>query len=416
VVESVDRGATWRPAGLAGRQIRWLAWGGGQLYAGVTEDGIHRLAVAGGDWTSASAGLPAASTILAFLADPRAPAALWASRDGGGLYRSTDGGASWAHAGPDLGDTLTQALAVDYATPGGILLGTAHAGVWGLRPNAAPTLAPTAVDARIEVVWPHDFAAVTDAKLANIGLRLLAPHSLLPPPCGWTPKVTVWQALNNEPAQPLGLATQRTIDGQPFAFWNLNDVDVSRANDPTNKLYFLVRVAGASTATSVWGHGADPRTYYPQPEAPSGSATGPLDAVDARIQIVWPHDAAGNEAPVTQAPLANVSVALFRHGTRLSAPVGWQPASLTLYGAWNWEVGRALATNATVVVRQAGVVAYPTWEFNDVPVARAADETNRLYLWVAAEGVETYTTVWAHGADARTFFPAKDEPVMGCVP
>jgi len=67
-------------------------------------------------------------------------------------------------------------------------------------------------------------------------------------------------------------------------------------------------------------------------------------------------------------------------------------------------------------VRKAGAITYPTWEFNNIPVDQATDSTNKLHLWVSIEGVDTYPSIWTHGADARTLFPAKDEPVQGCVP
>jgi len=417
VYETHDGGATWRLVGLEGQNVQWLADAladGGRMYAGVAEAGVLRWD--GATWSAASAGLPPRSTIIAFLSDPRAPGTLWAARDGGGLYRSTDRGLAWSNAANGLGDNLVQALAVDYAAPGGILLGTATAGVWALRSNVQPAPTPKAADARIEIVWPHDGAAVGEAGLANIGLRLFASGSLAPSPCGWTPRVTAWQATDANPAEPLGDATQRTVDSQPFPFWDLNDMDVSRARQPERKLYFMVRVAGIETATNVWAHAADPRTYFPQQDIPSGVASGPLDAIDARIQIVWPHDERGEGRPVADAVLANVAVALFKRGTRLSVPIGWQPAGLTLYGAWNQEVGRSLATEAVVQTRQAGAITYPIWEFNNVPVARAADPDNKLYLWVMVGGVETYPTIWTHGADARTFFPVKDEPIQGCVP
>ncbi len=212
---------------------------------------------------------------------------LWAARDGGGIYRSTDGGQRWENVATGVGENLAQALAVDFSVPDGVLMGTATAGVWALRPNIQPVTKATAVngragvDARIEVVWPHDFAPVTEADQANIGLRLFAPGSLVPPACGWQPKAIVWLAANTDPIAPLDSTEQRSVDGQPFPYWNLNDVDVSGANDPSQKLYFMVRVAGVDTATSVWAHGADPRTYFPQPDVPSGTATDGLDAVDA---------------------------------------------------------------------------------------------------------------------------------------
>jgi photosystem II stability/assembly factor-like uncharacterized protein len=438
VFESRDAGRSWRSVGLAGQPVRWLAAGfaaQGQppLYAGVVEDGVYRFD--GREWAAVSDGLPPRSTILALVADPRVPGLLWAARDGGGVYRSTDGGETWVNVAVGVGENLAQALAVDFSVSDGVLMGTATAGVWALRPNVQPAAKATAVstaksvngragvDARIEVVWPHDFAPVTEADQANIGLRLFAPGSLAPPACGWQPKTTVWQAANTDPAEPLDLAEQRSVDGQPFPYWNLNDVDVSRANDPSQKLYFMVRVEGVDTATSVWAHGADPRTYFPQPDVPSGTATGDLEAVDARIQIVWPHDGTGNPRSVREGTQANILVTFFKHGTRLSVPVGWQPAGLTLYGAWDQEVGKLLSSEAVVSTRQAGAIAYPVWEFNNIPVDRATlptdageGDSSTLYLWVLADGVQTYPNIWAHGADSRTYFPAMDEPIQGCVP
>ncbi len=205
------------------------------------------------------------------------------------------------------------------------------------------------------------------------------------------------------------------MDGQPFPYWEVSDVDVSAAKDPARKVYFLVGVGGIDTATSVWAHAADARTYFPEQEVPSGVATGAVDSVDARIQIVWPHDDQGAEAPVDKATRANVVVTLFKHGTRLSVPPSWQ-GPVKLYGAWNAEVGRPISTGARVSSRQAGVITYPVWEFDDIPVDRATDGSSRLYLWAVAEGAKSYPTVWAHGADSRTYFPAKDEPIAGCLP
>jgi photosystem II stability/assembly factor-like uncharacterized protein len=421
IFESTDGGQTWQSHGLAGLPVAWLVGDPSDrltLYAGVPGAGVYRYSSAaeGGSWQPASRGLPEGSTVRQLVPDARTRGMLWASRDGGGVYRSLDRGETWSNVAAGLGDNLATALAPDYTTAGGMLLGTATAGLWStrLRPQGSPP--PEAADARIEIVWPHDGLPVSEARLANIGLRLFLPGSLVPPPCSWTPTVTVWQAVDTEPAAPLDAARQRSVDGRPFPFWELNDANVRPANDPQHKLYYMVRVAGATTATSIWAHGADPRTYFPQQDVPSGLATDVVDAVDARIQVVWPHDGMGNPQPVDRATSANVAVALFKHGTRLSVPTSWQPARITLYGAWNQEIGRPLAREAQVQVRQSGAIVYPVWEFNNIPVARAMQGADRLYLWVSVDGVTTYPTVWSHGADARTYFPYKDEPIQGCTP
>jgi hypothetical protein len=313
-------------------------------------------------------------------------------------------------------------------------MGTANAGVWllGAERVAAPgtptppgsTIEPadgnarSGVDARIEVLWPHNFAPLEEATLGNLGIRLFLPRSLEPPSCGWRPSVELWRAVGTEPAVRVEVAEQRAVDGQPFAYWDANDVDVSAARSEGAKIYFLIKVDGVDTATSVWAHAGDARTFFPEQLVPSGIATGAVDEVDAHIQIVWPHDEMGNARDVKDASFANVAVTLFKRSTRLSVPLNWRPPAgdVRLIGAWNSEVSRAVNIDPIVTKRQSGVITYPVWEFNDVPVDRARSGIDRLYLWTAVDGVRTHPTVWAHGVDSRTYFPATDEPVLGCLP
>jgi photosystem II stability/assembly factor-like uncharacterized protein len=428
IYESSDGGRSWRRAGLDGRPVRWLTGvvqpgGAGvalTIYAGVEGDGVYRLGAREPAWTPASSGLPAGSTLLSLRADTENPGTLWANRDGGGLYRSTDGGTTWASIGAALGDNLVTALTADPRDTSHVLAATATAGIWSEATliEGAPQQADSpAADARIEILWPHDWAPVSEAQQANLSLRLFKTGSLLLPPCTWSPDVTIWQAVNNEPATPLGGAEQRRIEGAPFPVWDMNDVDVSRANDPDTKLYFMVRVEGNDPATSVWAHAADARTFLPFPVQPSGVASAAaLRSVDTYVQIVWPHDESGNLQPTETASLANVAIAVFQHGTRLSAPAAWRSANITLYGAWDHEIAQVLSRQSKVQMRKAGAISYPVWEFTNIPVARAGDPGSKLYLWAMVEGVETYPAIWAHGADARTLFPATDQPIQGCMP
>lgn len=427
VYESRDGGDTWRAAGLEGQPVAWMT-GHSQIvgdsvkvtiYAGTSDGGIFRRAAGAETWLPADGDLPKECATSAFMADPELPGVLWAGCSGGSIYYSEDDGTTWLNVGAGFGDNVALALAPDPQSPGNILLASESAGLWRLAPNpsviAAKRQPPSTVDARIEIVWPHGWAPVSEASEANLTLRLLQPASLLPTSCTWSPEVTIWQAVGSDPAEPIGTAVQRNVDGQPYAVWDLNDVDVRRAGDPATTLYFMTRVKGTPTATNVWAHGVDPLTRFPFQEQPSGLALNGIRAADTRIQIVWPHDEAGEARPAAEATLANVTLAVFEHGTRLSAPLAWRPRAITLFGAWDHEIARPLSSEPVRQVRKAGAITYPVWEFNNIDVERAA-EGSTLYLWAMVDGVETYPVVWAHGADARTVFPAMDQPIQGCFP
>jgi len=326
-------------------------------------------------------------------------------------------GETWQNASAGLGDNVVLELSPGIAESRPMLATTANAGVWHYAldaPPSPPLTTTDAIDARVQIVWPHGGASVVEAELANVGLRLFSRGSLVLPPCDWTPSVSVWQAINTEPATPLAEAEQRLAKDNPIPYWELNDVDVSAAQDPQTKLYFMIGVDEASTETSVWAHGADPRTYFPVQDTPSGFASSIPDQLDARIQIVWPHDGQGHERPVAEADWVNVTVALYASGTQLSVPPNWDPQSITLYGAWNQSVGRPISTEAEGRLVQRGAMTFPVWDFNNIDVRRALSPENNLYLWVQVEDKVTHPTIWAHGVDARTAFPMEDEPIAGC--
>ncbi len=283
-----------------------------------------------------------------------------------------------------------------------------------LSPTSSPT--PAVVRAKIEIVWPHGGASVREARLANITAYLLAGDgsdpaaALNPPPCDWRPTVRLWAALNTEPARPIAVGQKRFVneEGRVFPAWDFNDVDVSLARDLSNKLTFFVTVDGVRTLHNIWVHAADARTLFPQQAVPDGTTARRPTAVDARIQIVWPHD----NLPVNQARLANINSVLFQQGTlQAFAPdVAWSP-TVRLHWALNHEpepptgsglIGTPRIVNATNGTR------FLAWDFNDVDVSPAQDALNKLFFWISVDGVPTYSNVWAHGQDARTIFPQPD--------
>jgi len=100
---STDGGATWAPAsaGLpAGAALRGLAADpapGGALYTGQTgaPGRLFTSANAGGSWSPLNDDLTF-TTIHAFAADPTDPEVAYAGAWGGGTWKTTDGGATWA--------------------------------------------------------------------------------------------------------------------------------------------------------------------------------------------------------------------------------------------------------------------------------------------------------------------------------
>lgn len=285
---------------------------------------------------------------------------------------------------------------------------------WTPGPTSTSTSTPVVVRAKIEIVWPHGGASVREAELANITAYLLAgdgsdPTTALdPPPCDWSPTVRLWAALNTQPARPVAVGQKRFVNkgGRVFPAWDFNDVDVSLARNPSNKLTFFVTVDGFPTLHNVWVHAADARTLFPQQDMPAGTSSRQPSAVDARIQIVWPHD----NLPIDRARLANITAVLFQQGTlQAFAPdVAWSP-TVRLHWALNSEpeqpTGSGLVGTPRIVD---GGMRFLVWDFNDVDVSPARDPLNRLFFWVSVDGTPTHTNIWAHSLDARTIFPQPD--------
>jgi hypothetical protein len=287
-------------------------------------------------------------------------------------------------------------------------------------PTTAATSHPTpsAIQAKIEIVWPHDGASVRAADRANITAYLIAepdksgaPSGLLePPPCAWNPTVRLWAAVDAEPARPIAIGQKRmtTVEGRTFPVWDFNDVDVSAARDPANKLTFFTTVDGVRTLHNVWTHAADARTVFPQTDVPTGTLSRSPIALDSRIEIVWPHD----NLPPDQAPLANITTYLFAPGTLQTIPpdVSWTPAA-RLHWSLNADTERLPGIGVAGVPRTitaSNGVEFQVWDFNDVDVSAVRETLNKLYFWVTVDDAVTFPNIWAHAVDARTIFPQPD--------
>jgi len=116
---SADSAATWAAIGPTNSSVLALAINPVTptiLYAG-TRGGVSRSADGGVTWVEANAGLPASPNIGALAIDPVVPTTLYAGTYRGGVFKSTDEGATWVAANTGLTNTSIRALAIDPATP-----------------------------------------------------------------------------------------------------------------------------------------------------------------------------------------------------------------------------------------------------------------------------------------------------------
>jgi hypothetical protein len=135
--------------------------------------------------------------------------------------------------------------------------------------------APAEVDARIQILWPHGGAAISQAGLANISVDLFLPGTrlrLAPATFGaaWQPAVWLVRAVDNGVGERVARGAPR-IEPSGAAHWDFNDVDVSPARNPASKVHFWIEVEGVRAYSNFWTHGLDARTYLPNPEPPLGN-------------------------------------------------------------------------------------------------------------------------------------------------
>jgi YVTN family beta-propeller protein len=284
-------------------------------------------------------------------------------------------------------------------------------------PTAAITPTPAVVRAKVEIVWPHGGVGVEQADLANVTVYLLSgdgtgsARSLLDSvPCSWEPVVRLWAAEDNEPARQLGIGRKRMVSegGRTFPAWDFNDIDVSHAKDPANKITFHATVDSVRTLSNVWTHAADARTLFPQQDVPVSATRLRPPAIDGRIQIVWPH----GDLPPQEAQLANVTAYLFSAGgmQAIAPNSSWDP-TVRLHWSLNNEPESAPGAGIIGVPREvqgANGVRFLAWDFNDVDISPANDSLNRMTFWVSVDGTPSYSNFWAHAVDARTLFPQSD--------
>jgi photosystem II stability/assembly factor-like uncharacterized protein len=139
VFRSSNGGQSWESvnSGLSSTDVYCLAIDPSSpaiLYAGTQSGGVFKSTSSGGSWTASTTGLSSLG-ILALAIDPSSPATIYAGAVSqtfappselarGGVFKSSDGGGSWAAINTGLANTAVQALAIDPSVPATLYAGT----------------------------------------------------------------------------------------------------------------------------------------------------------------------------------------------------------------------------------------------------------------------------------------------------
>lgn len=232
----------------------------------------------------------------------------------------------------------------------------------------------------------------------------------------------LWVARGNEPVELLEISGDlRLVERDAARFPELHYTYDLRNGEPDPSAPYRFMVGFPNPASNVAIKATDQRTWLPEAVHPSAVASSALGRtefapLDARIQIVWPHDGAGYFAPPDEAVFVNIAVDLFVHGTRISVPVEFSGN----LGLPNWG-GPALGmakNNQPFAYSSSGPRSrketytlngqlYPRWVFDDVPVVPGA-----IYHFMAvpAEDLRVPSqrgSIWTHAAAEG---PANEPP------
>jgi photosystem II stability/assembly factor-like uncharacterized protein len=131
-----------------------------RAYATTRLSGLWRSSDGGASWSPANAGLAGGAALRGLAVDPAPAGPLYVGQTGapGRLHASADGGASWSPLNDDLTFTTIHAFAADPANPDVAYAGAWGGGTWKTTDGGASwTLLPEApVSAAALAVDPHD--------------------------------------------------------------------------------------------------------------------------------------------------------------------------------------------------------------------------------------------------------------------
>jgi photosystem II stability/assembly factor-like uncharacterized protein len=125
--------ASWTSAPLYGGTVFALAASPATpslVLAGTGGAGVFRSTDGGASWTRSSSGLPSDTMVFALTFAPTAPDTVYAGTYASGVYRSTDAGQTWVRVTSSLDAGTFNYVAVDPQDAATVFIGSAGVGVW----------------------------------------------------------------------------------------------------------------------------------------------------------------------------------------------------------------------------------------------------------------------------------------------
>lgn len=151
------------------------------IYAVSGASGIFKSADAGASWSPANSGLPIDDGgnygVTSLAMDPQDPGTLYAGvgRAGGGVFMTTNAGASWTFVSPGLPDGAVMALALDPQNRNTIYASTRNSGLFQSIDGGA-TWAPVNGGLGFNINHGYDYISVITVDPHNSGALYAAPH------------------------------------------------------------------------------------------------------------------------------------------------------------------------------------------------------------------------------------------------
>ncbi len=171
LILSVDGGDSWNFYGDAGVSFFSLALDPATpstLYAGNTTGyGVLKSTDSGAHWSQINTNFPVNTSpsgsfwplVLALAADPAQPSTVYAATYGNGLYRSSDGGASWAPLGAEIHSMYFGSLAFPQGASPPLYAGTLGAGLFSSTDGGSSWARGTGMNASLVSALAPDPAA-----------------------------------------------------------------------------------------------------------------------------------------------------------------------------------------------------------------------------------------------------------------